>query len=254
MREHAPLFWGSAFTAALLVISLGLMAFDSRLVTGANPWLKPVKFELSIVAFNLTVAWMLSRLAASGREARVIEWVVAVAMFIEISAIVVQAARGMPSHYNISTPLNAAIFGSMGFAIFVNTLALVWLCVLYFSPQPQLPPAITWGVRLGIVLFLLSSLQGFQMISNRGHTVGAADGGPGLPLVRWSTVAGDLRIAHFLGLHALQALPLLGFIVSTENRQAGVPVVAAAFVAILALFIWTLLQAWAGRPLRIFSA
>ncbi len=250
LEQAFPLLcWSTLFTAVLLLPSLGLMAFDSRLVVGANPWLKPVKFELSIMIFNLTIGWMLLRLALPPGSARAISWIVALAMFVEISAITLQAARGVSSHYNFSTPLNGAIFTAMAVAIVLNTLALGWLCVLSFRTQAQLAPAVVWGIRLGTILFLLSSFQGFQMVGNRGHTVGASDGGPGLPILRWSKLAGDLRIAHFVGIHGLQILPLLGHLLSRTDRQAGTGMVAAAFAVITALFCWTLSQAWAGRPL-----
>ncbi|MCX6608119.1 MAG: hypothetical protein NTV52_31645 [Acidobacteria bacterium] len=193
---------------------------------------------MSILIFNLTIGWLLQRMVMPVLSARVIGWVVAVAMFVEISAIVMQAARGVPSHYNF-----------MAVAIVLNTVALGWLCVISFGPQSQLPPAVVWGIRLGLILFLFSSFQGFQIVGHKGHTVGASDGGPGLPFLRWSTVAGDLRIAHFIGIHGIQMLPLLGFFVSRTDRQAGSGVVASAFAAIAALFFWALAQAWAGRPL-----
>lgn len=248
--DQFPLLAASAaFAAILLAPSLALMMFDARLVLGANPWLKPVKFELSILIFNLTVGWLLLRLALPPASAKIISSVVALAMLVEISAITVQAARGLPSHYNVSTPGNAAIFGAMAVAIVFNTLAIAWLCFLSFRPQDHLPPAVAWGIRLGIVLFLLASLQGFQIIGNQGHTVGAGDGGPGLPFLRWSTRAGDLRVAHFIGIHGLQLLPLLGYLVSARHREEGTGIVAAAFAGITALFFWALSLAWAGRPL-----
>ena len=248
-QEFSLLFWSSVYTAILLVPSLALLIFDSRVVVGANPWVKPVKFELSILIFNLTIGWLLQRMVMPVLSARVIGWVVAGAMFVEISAIVMQAARGVPSHYNFSSPLNAAVFTAMAVAIVLNTVALGWLCVISFGPQAQLPPAVVWGIRLGLILFLFSSFQGFQIVGHKGHTVGASDGGPGLPFLRWSTVAGDLRIAHFIGIHGIQMLPLLGYFVSRTDRQAGSGVVASAFAAIAALFFWALAQAWAGRPL-----
>ena len=105
------------------------------------------------------------------------------------------------------------------------------------------------GIRLGIVLVLLSSFQGFQIVGNKGHTVGGSDGGPGLPILRWSTLVGDLRVAHFIGMHGIQILPILGHLLSRTDRQAGTATVAAVFAAISALFFWTLRQAWAGKPL-----
>lgn len=243
------LFWSTAYCAILLLPTFGLITFDSRLVVGANPWVKPLKFEISIMVFNLTIGWLLTRMTLPRFSAQTISWVVALAMIVEISAIVFQASRGLPSHYNRSTPLNAAIFTAMAIAIVLNTLAIGWLCALSFWPQLQLAPAVAWGIRLGLILFLFSSVQGFQIVANQGHTVGAPDGGPGLPFLRWSTLAGDLRIAHFIGMHGLQLLPPLGYLLSRVDRQAGVPMVAAVFSAMLMLFFVALRQAWAARPL-----
>lgn len=251
-QDYPILFWGTLYTAALLVVSLGLLAIDQRLVTGVNPWLKPVKFEVSIMALNATVAvllWLLRSQSPERTSTRLTGAVVGAAMLIEITAIVVQAARGVPSHYNMSSALNTAIFNLMAFAIVFNTLAIAWLGVLYAAPQPHLAPAVTWGIRLGIALLVLSSLQGFLIVRNGGHTVGAHDGGPGLPFLRWSTTAGDLRVAHFIGMHGIQVLPLLGYLVSRTNRQAGTEIVAFAFALMSGLFVWTLGQAWSGRPL-----
>jgi hypothetical protein len=242
-QQDPLLFWSTAYTALLFAVSLAAAVFDDRLVNGTNPWLKPLKFEISIIVFNLTVRWMSTCVGSS-----LVSAVVAIAMFVEITAIVLQASRGTLSHYNTSSAFNAAVFSSMAVAIVANTLAMTWLLALFFAPQPQLPPAILWGIRLGLLLFLAASLQGFQMVSNRGHTVGAADGGPGLPLLRWSTKAGDLRIAHFIGLHGLQLLPLLGYLLSRSDRQSGSLAVAIAFVLMASAFVGVLRQAWAGRP------
>ena len=78
-----------------------------------------------------------------------------------------------------------------------------------------------WGIRLGVAIFLLASFQGALIVANNAHTVGAPDGGPGLPFVNWSTRSGDLRIAHFFGMHAMQALPLLGFLLDRLTRVAA---------------------------------
>ena len=82
------------------------------------------------------------------------------------------------------------------------------------------------------------------MAARLSHTVGAADGGAGLPLTNWSTKYGDLRVAHFLGMHSLQILPLLGWYVARTTKTIFV---AAAIYFILTSL--TFAQALSGKPL-----
>lgn len=235
---------------ALAVLALALLPLDHRHVTGALVWMKPLKFALSIAAFVWTLGWLLADLpAAAQRSVQLLSWGVAVSMVVEQAVIFTQAARGTSSHYNNSTGLNAVLFGLMGMFILVNTLMSVWALYLAWRHQPYGPASYVWGLRLGLLVFLVGSVLGGFMIHNQQHTVGASDGGPGLPGLGWSTRAGDLRIAHFLGMHALQALPLLGWLLSrwvpqqaTGLTWAGAALYAGAVAGLFAL-------ALAGRPL-----
>ena len=248
-REYPALFWVACFNALLIVPSLAGLAFDPRQVAGINPWIKPLKFEVSVAIYVLTIGWMLLNLPAAETSKRLISFGVALTMACEIAAIVFQAARGVSSHFNEGTPFDAVIFGMMGLLITVNTLVAAWLTVLYFVTPVALPPALLWGIRLSLILFLLASAEGFLIVRNMAHTVGAPDGGSGLPFLNWSTQWGDLRVAHFLGMHGIQLLPLLGFLLSRHDRDAGVLAVTAVFTVLTALFVLTLVQAFAARPL-----
>ena len=80
------------------------------------------------------------------------------------------------------------------------------------------------------------------------HTVGAPDGGPGLPGTGWSREHGDLRVPHFLGLHAMQFVPLmallLGGVQSHRRRQRLVIVGGASYGVMFGIL---LLQALRGQ-------
>ena len=106
-------------------------------------------------------------------------------------------------------------------------------------------------MRLGLAVFVVGSLLGFVLVANQGHSVPGPDGGAGLPFVNWSLDRGDLRIAHFIGLHALQALPLLGFLLDRTAAAPAVRLTTVAGVAVAWLVVAgvTLVLALAGRPL-----
>ena len=211
-RVNPPLSYTGWANVALAGVALALLPLDQRLVTGALVWLKPLKFSLSIIAFAWTLGWLLADLpAAAQRSVHRLSWGVAVSMAVEQGVIFLQAARGTTSHYNVRTAFDGALFGAMGIFILVNTAMTVWAVYLAWRYRPHGPAGYVWGMRLGLLLFLVGSVLGGMMIRQMQHTVGAPDGGPGLPGLGWSTRAGDLRAAHFLGMHALQALPLLGW-------------------------------------------
>ncbi len=170
---------------------------------------------------------------------------VVIVFIIEMLIITWQAANGRLSHFNVSTPLYGILFNVMGVAI---TVLAVWTGVigyLFFrQKQFDVPMAYIWGIRLGIIFFVLFSFEGGLMAAKLSHTIGAKDGSPGLPVVNWSRQYGDLRIAHFFGMHSLQILPLLGYFVFRSRQQ-----IIAASVIYFAAVTAVLIQAMRAIPL-----
>jgi hypothetical protein len=212
-----------------------------------------LKFASSIVIFLWTLALYLYFLRGREKSSRVISTVAILMMVGEIILIIMQSARGTTSHFNIKTAFDGAVFSAMGLMIVVNTLAVIYLTYLYFRAEFDLPKAIVWGMRLGLIIFLLASVEGGYMSAQIGHSVGAADGGAGLPFVNWSTEGGDLRAAHFVGMHAFQAIPLFALMLVFLQKRFSVVratrLTVAFSVIYFAAFTVVFVQALRGRPL-----
>ena len=249
-RANPPLAWAGWANVGLALLALVLLPLDQRHVTGALVWMKPLKFSLSILVYVWTLAWLLASLPAAAQGAvRIIGWGILLSMVVEQGVIFTQAARGTSSHYNTGSALDGALFGLMGVFIMLNTVLTVWALYLVWQYQPQGSAGFVWGVRLGLLVFLVGSVLGGIMISRMRHTIGAADGGPGLPGLGWSTRAGDVRIAHFLGMHALQVLPLLGWALGQWVPRQAVPLTWLGAALYAAAVAGLLAQALAGQPL-----
>ena len=257
---------GLLMLVALAGAVVGL-AIDPRIVTGAPVWLKPAKFAVSIALYTLTLAWIFSLIPEWTRTRRIVGWTTAVTLVLEIVLIGLQALRGTTSHFNIATPFDAVVFATMGVAIVVQTLSTIAVAVALWRHRFA-DPALGWALRLGIAITIVGAMTGGlmtqptrqqldaarvgqRMMIAGAHTVGAPDGGPGLPGTGWSTEHGDLRVAHFLGLHALQALPLLAVV--TARRRLGhvvrVRLMMTAAASYVALFGILLSQALRGQSL-----
>jgi hypothetical protein len=243
-RRNALLFWFGLFNLAVAIVCLILIPFEESQILGINRWIKPFKFYSSVGIMVLTMGWFLHYLS-NAKKIRTYSWLIVITMFFENGLIIAQAIRNTTSHFNITSTINGIIFNLMGMFILVFTITVLLICITFFKQkQFSITQAYVWGIRLGILFFLFFSLEGGAMLALLKHTVGGPDGGTGLPVVNWSTEYGDLRIAHFIGIHSLQVLPLFGNYFAKTKKQTIIFSVVY-FLLAMALF----LQAMKGIPL-----
>lgn len=252
LRGWSPALLGMACVSGVVLLPVVVGIFtDPRVITGAPAWLKPAKFLASTAIYAVTLAWFLSRVPGRPRWAEWIANVTTLGLVVELAIILGQAARGTTSHYNTATPLDAVLWQVMGGFILVVWLMGLGTAILLVR-NPGTDRVLSASLGWGMVLALAGMAEGMLMATGSAHGVGVRDGGPGLPIVGWSTTGGDLRIAHFLGLHAMQAMPLLGWLLSrmphfTERQRFGLLRAGAlGYGGLMTLLTW---QALRGQPL-----
>ncbi|MFI1190929.1 hypothetical protein [Streptomyces californicus] len=258
--------------AALAVVSAVGLVVDDRVLVGAPIWAKPFKFSVSFVAYCLTLAWMLTLLTRGQRIGRWAGHVVVLTSLIEMVIITAQVVRGKRSHFNTATAFDSALWNTMGTTIIVLWAATLVIAVLLLRTRIT-DRAAALAVRGGVLTALAGAALGFLMTlpSESGqapegldaagtvgaHSVGVPDGGPSMPLTGWSTTGGDLRAPHFVGMHALQLMPLvlIALVLLAPRfaplRDAGVRlrlvrVAVGGYAAFVVLITW---QALRGQPL-----
>ncbi|MDX2019627.1 MAG: hypothetical protein SF187_05250 [Deltaproteobacteria bacterium] len=256
----------AASSSLLLAVCLAMQMLDARMIDGVSVWAKPAKFAASVVAGAPVLAWILWLVGPQTKGRRIMSSIFAGAFVLELVLITMQAARGVPSHFNVATRFDGFVFTVMGAAITLFWLTQLWLTYKSFR-HTFANRVIGWSVRWALLIASLGAAVAFAMpqrVSPKqqeavlagqattigGHAVGVEDGGPGLPVTRWSVKGGDLRVPHFLGLHALQILPLLGWAVSRRRPRKGVRIVNGIGVAYLGLVVTTFVQAQRARPLH----
>jgi hypothetical protein len=253
VRRRDPVLAGFGLALLAIALVLGLTTvFDLRQLHGENVWTKPIKFLLSVGLFALTSAWFIGDLPEARRHAapvRTVRWGIIGCGGFELGYITLQGALGQASHFNEATPFHAIMYALMGIgalALTATTLPLAREIALHAT---GLPSALRLAVVLGLGLtFVLGAGAGITIAVHGGHTVGAVTD-TGLPLLGWSTSAGDLRVPHFLGIHAQQILPLAGAgLVAAIPRRARLAVWAVSALYIL-LTLAAFAQAMLGRPL-----
>lgn len=269
-QGNGPLALTVAGSVALIGAALVGLLIDPRIITGAPAWMKPLKFAISIAVYSATLAWMMTYVQGRRRLVAVAGATIALSFAGEMAIILLQVLRGTTSHFNLATPLDSALFSTMGLMIVLVWVMNVSVAVLLMRQrEDRLEPGLAWSLRLGLLVSAVGMAVGFLMTSSpsaaqaaameRGqmpasfgaHSVGVEDGGPGLPLVGWSTVAGDLRVAHFIGLHGLQVLPLLAFALQRARRLGARQrrdlawVAALGYLGLVGLTTW---QALRGQP------
>lgn len=245
-RLDKPQLTFALVTGFAAVIAAVLVMVDDRTLLGAPLWMKPFKFFISAALMSLTLSYVIPRIKKMAGLVRMASLIIIGSLVVELVLITWAAANETTSHFNVSSPLAITVWGAMATFIamvWVATMLITLAFVKHGEDEAPIKRALSWGMAISVVgmgvAFFMTGPNADQLANFEGiagaHTVGAADGGPGLPLFGWSTVAGDLRIAHFFGLHALQAIPLAALLLRKNITIRGIDAIGFGYLLLVGL-------------------
>lgn len=241
--RNETLFYFGLLCMLCATVFLILARTTTTQVYGVNAWYKPFKFAVSTLTFAWAMAWYCFYLPDF--NIKLFNWSIILLLGFEVVYIAIQASKGALSHYNSSTPLHATLFSLMALAATLATLYTAYVGWLFFKNDfPELPDYYLWAIRMGILIFVVFAFEGFAMGSRLSHTVGALNDNSNWFVVGWSKTVGDLRVSHFIGMHALQVLPILSYYLFKST-----PWTIGLSLAYGLLALFTLVQALQGHPL-----
>lgn len=236
LRADDPVL--TAFGLACLLtgaVTLALSLVDGRLIDGAFVWTKPAKFFVSVGVYALTFAWFTGYVRPDHRRSRALRtgrFLLVTAGGFELGYITLQAAQARASHFNDGDSLHAVLYALMGVMALTLLAAKIPLAIaVAVQPRFGLEPSLRLAVVLGLAMtVILGAATGIALSANRGHAVGPI--GAAWTLLGWNRAGGDLRIAHFLGMHGEQVVPLAAaaFIALGLSRRRVLVTLAACLL------------------------
>ncbi len=254
MRNTAKPLWPLAgFSVAMMATGLVWAGFETRLFQDALVWIKPFKFALSFAVLFATLAWAVDKMSASAQFTRTLRWTVAIlaaAFWVEMIYITLQAAQGIGSHYNTADLYHNVMYAIMGVgavSLVVGTGVIGW--AMLRDTGARVHEDLRFGVGVGFILSTaLTLVTAGALSSMAGHFVGTPPvGAATIPFFGWSAAVGDLRPAHFLALHAMQAIPLLAWAV--QGRVSARVWIVGGSAGYTALTLALFAQALMGLPM-----
>lgn len=252
---HADEHWWSAVAllAVLAMLTTAAMLTDNRTLDGQSLWLKPLKFQLSLIIHFATLALIARLLDEATRTGFLMQSLVLISLtagLFEIVYITIQAAAGAHSHFNQSTAFHQHMYTLMGIMAVLLIVVPAVLGVL-IAIQPNIAPALRWSITIGMIAgFAATFVVAGYLGGNGSHFVGVhPPHGATVPLFGWSMVTGDLRPAHFLALHIMQNVPLTGWLLTRWHPNAPVWPVVVVTAMLLASTALIFAQALRGLPL-----
>lgn len=253
-----PRLMAATLVMALLVPPLvALEILDARSVGDVGALVKPIKFALSLAVHAGTMALLLPLASEALRASRGVR--VAIALVIgsslfEMAYILWRGARAEASHFNVGDPFASLMFSLMGVLAVTLVLATAYVGWRMLADRGAVArPAMRHAAGLGLLAGgLLGLVSGVAISAHGGYRVGIAPAdAPLVPFLGWSLATGDLRVAHFIGLHAMQAVPLAALVLGRRD-DAAVRRMAGVVAAVLAvLTVAAIAAALAGLPVTV---
>ena len=248
-RNKQLAMMGSFFLG--LAICLGLYAtINTGEVLGINSMIKPIKFGLSTWVYAWTMAYLLFYVNNQNR----VKWysiLAIIVMLYENGVIIIQAFRGKLSHFNQTELLGGILYALMGIMIvWLTTATLVISARFILQKSYSINKNFALSIKIGLVFFVIFSFVGGYMSAINSHNIGGKIGEAGLPLLNWSTLFGDLRVAHFFGIHSLQIIPLFGYYTSKRiiNEKNATSFIWIGSIIYLIFICSVMIQALKGIP------
>ncbi|MBI1392180.1 MAG: hypothetical protein GC152_05490 [Alphaproteobacteria bacterium] len=238
--------------AGLFVVTSPAWVIDSRTIDAASVWTKPQKFNVSGFVHFMTLAWIaqqLPRAVRAGPTLSIFAYLAVGSMLLENVYISIQAARGRRSHFNFETDLEASIYALMGVGALLLVIVAIVLAVQILRKGDRERPGLRLGSIIGLSVGAVATIgfAGYMSTSGSHYVGGATDGGASVPFFGWSREIGDLRPAHFVALHMMQTLPIIGWLTDRVGGPSRL-IVLSAGAAQLALAAFLFAQALDGRP------
>ena len=236
----------AAYLVGALLILSGLTHLGILLISGGS-WdgplslRKPTTFGLSFGLTLVNVTLIVSFLSVRDRTRSLLLGIFAAACVLETFLVSLQAWRGVPSHFNMDTPFDAAVAQMLAVGGFTLVAVIVLLTIAALRDRAPLPPAVRLAIRAGVLALVGAQVAGGVMIGTAMRLVFAGD-----PQRAYDT-GGWLRPVHATLMHGILVLPLLAWLISrtewNERIQArtvwagiavyGLVVVAAVVASML---------------------
>jgi hypothetical protein len=250
VKRNALLTKLGTFFLILAVVLCIYASVNTTEVLGINSMIKPMKFALSTCVYAWTMAYLLYYVKNQSRV-RKYSILATLVMLFENTVISVQAFRGKLSHFNQTEIVGGILYAVMGILIVWLTIATLVLAIRFIRQKEYIiNNTFALSIKIGLIMFVIFSFFGGYMSGINSHNVGGEIGAKGLPLLNWSTLFGDLRVAHFFGVHSLQLIPVLGYFVSQniENQKKAKKRVWVFSVLYFLFLVFTMVQALVGKP------
>ena len=257
LKHTKSLFWLAMISVVGALVLVPFWILDTRELLGVSVWEKPIKFFISAAIFSFTYSWLSSFITKGARWVKLAGLFIAVSLTVELVLISAMAILGTTSHFNVSSPTAIVIWSLMASFISIVLFSTIFISLMILFQKQQefnLKLALALGsintaVGMGLAYLMTwptaAQLANYQGIAG-AHAVGVSDGGPGLPFLGWSTVAGDLRVGHFFGLHSIQVAAILLALSLLMPIAFRIPLIAVGnitWLGFVGLVTWQSLRA-----------